>query len=88
MEGKLAELNKRLTNYPEEILSPLRGYLAIFMTKWVDVATVPKTWISEQDFLNGNSSAVEDSKLEPIVEKDGESKNLASTDSGEQLETN
>lgn len=55
MEGKLAEVNKRLFTTPEEVKSKTRGYLAIFMTKYIDleVTPLPNTWISEEDFLNG-----------------------------------
>jgi hypothetical protein len=62
VDGKLAELNKRLNQAPQEIKkSPNRGYFAIFITKYVDleVNPVPTGWIPEQDFLDSTNEANE-----------------------------
>jgi len=54
VNAKLAEINRKLLELPDLIKSPTMGYMAIFITRCVDLesgASIPKNWILEEDFL-------------------------------------
>jgi len=55
VEGKLLEINTRLLTNPQEVKNPLRGYLAIFETKFVaeegGVPGVPSSWVEEKQYF-------------------------------------
>lgn len=52
VEGKLVEVNRRLLEAPQEVRSATKGYLAVFMTKWVDAVDAPsppESWVRLED---------------------------------------